>query len=84
MKKAVPAEMVATGWGKTENVTLSKDLLIATLREVPIVECQKYYTSSATLPYGLIPKFMFCAGGRNTGADTCQVPNSKSKSAQKG
>jgi len=68
-KQELPAEMVATGWGKTENGTLSQDLLKVTLPEVPFVECNKYYKYSVSLN----PKYMFCAGGLNTGADTCQV-----------
>jgi len=74
-KQVLPAKMVATGWGKTGNGTFSKDLLKVNLTEVPIDECKKYYNSveSPSLPDGLNPKHMFCAGGGNTGADTCEV-----------
>jgi len=74
-QEVLPAEMVATGWGKTENGTLSKDLLKVTLVEVPIDECKKKYNSlrSPSLPYALNLTYKFCAGERKTRADPCKV-----------
>lgn len=57
--------LVATGWGTTENMTTSNDLLKVNLPVVDNSRCQSVYLSLKWTPN------QFCAGGENN-VDTCK------------
>ncbi|XP_055697134.1 serine protease grass-like [Phlebotomus papatasi] len=57
--------LVATGWGTTENMTTSNDLLKVSLPVVDNSRCQRVYLSLKWTPN------QFCAGGENN-VDTCK------------
>uniref|UniRef100_A0A1B6L129 Peptidase S1 domain-containing protein n=1 Tax=Graphocephala atropunctata TaxID=36148 RepID=A0A1B6L129_9HEMI len=65
---------VATGWGNTEYGGKSSDVLQkVNLTLVSQVKCSDFYKPNEdTLPRGVQPDSMLCAGDTNSGRDSCQ------------
>jgi secreted trypsin-like serine protease len=47
-EKDAPSSFKVAGWGKTETVAISNDLLSATIKQVPLSECAKFYPAGLT------------------------------------
>lgn len=47
-EKDVPSSFRVAGWGKTETVAISNDLLSATIKPVSLSECAKFYPAGLT------------------------------------
>ncbi|XP_050545991.1 venom protease-like [Daktulosphaira vitifoliae] len=69
-----PFEVMAIGWGQTENGgPFSDDLLKVTLNSVSTDNCNKSYNSGLSkLSNGILHESQMCAGSDEDGKDSCQ------------
>uniref|UniRef100_A0A182QHR3 CLIP domain-containing serine protease n=1 Tax=Anopheles farauti TaxID=69004 RepID=A0A182QHR3_9DIPT len=70
IRNRVLPKYIITGWGTTENQTLSDVLLQAIVHHVPIPECQQKMRENSLL-ISLSEELQMCAAGENL-VDSCQ------------